>query len=108
MSVYVDTARNAYGRMKMSHMLADTLTELHAMADRIGIQRKWFQSKGTPHYDICQAKRKLALEAGAIAADRRKVVELIRKHRSGEMDCHPECDATDEACASCPAYGESE
>lgn len=43
--------------MYMCHMLADTITELHTMADRIGIQRKWFQNKGIPHYDICQSKK---------------------------------------------------
>lgn len=81
MSVYVDRARNAFGRMKMCHMLADTLEELHVMADKIGIQRKWFQNGGTPHYDICQSKRELALKNGALEADRYKVVELVRKYR---------------------------
>lgn len=81
MAVYVDQAQNKYGRMKMCHMLADNVSELHSMADRIGISRKWFQSGSTPHYDICQSKRKLALLEGALVADRKKVVELIRKHR---------------------------
>jgi Protein of unknown function (DUF4031) len=82
MSVYVDRAKNPYRRMLMSHMLADTLEELHAMADCIGIQRKWFQPKSTPHYDICQEKKRLALAAGAIECDRRTVVRLIRHYRS--------------------------
>ena len=51
MPVYVDNQKNPYGRMKMCHMLADTLEELHAMADLIGIKRKWFQNESTPHYD---------------------------------------------------------
>jgi hypothetical protein len=80
--VYVDKAQNAYGRMKMSHMLADTVEELHAMADKIGIKRKWFQPKSTPHYDICQSKRALAMENGAKEIDRLGVVEIIRKYRS--------------------------
>lgn len=81
MSVYVDRGVNAYGRMKMCHMLADTLEELHAMADKLGLKREWFQSHSTPHYDVCQAKRRLAISFGAIECDRHKVVELIRKHR---------------------------
>lgn len=82
MTVYVDRGRIPYRGMLMSHMLADTVDELHAMADRVGMKRKWFQDHGTPHYDICQAKRALAIAAGAAVADRRKVVELIRFYRA--------------------------
>lgn len=64
--VYVDTMKAKYGRMLMSHLLADTITELHDMADKIGIQRKWFQdAKSAPHYDICQKKVVRALDNGA-------------------------------------------
>lgn len=81
MTVYVDAAQNPYGRMKMCHMMADSIEELHEMADKLGLKREWFQPESTPHYDICQAKRKLAIENGAIEADRYKIVELIRKYR---------------------------
>lgn len=79
MSVFVDDARLPYGRMLMCHMTADTIDELHAMADRIGIERKWFQDKSIPHYDICQSKRKLAVELGAIEETSRQSVERIRR-----------------------------
>jgi len=80
--VYVDSARNAYGRMVMCHMLADTPAELHAMADLIGVARKWFQSKASfPHYDICKAKRSLAVSFGAVEVDRRRLVEIMRDIR---------------------------
>lgn len=62
MTVYVDNMRAAYGRILMSHMIADTEDELHAMADKIGIARRWYQGD---HYDICQAKRALAVRHGA-------------------------------------------
>jgi hypothetical protein len=52
--------------MKMSHMTADTLEELHAMAERLGL-RKWFQNKTTPHYDLCKSKREEAIKLGAIS-----------------------------------------
>ncbi len=81
MSVYVDNARIPYRWMLMSHMLADTLEELHAMADAIGLSRKHFQELKTPHYDICQAKRHLAVQAGAIEADRKMMVRIIRYWR---------------------------
>lgn len=68
MSVYVDASLYGYGRMVMCHMIADTPDELHAMADRIGVARRWFQAPPKAsfwHYDIAKSKRALAVEAGA-------------------------------------------
>lgn len=71
-----------YGRMIMCHMVADSLDELHAMADQVGVQRKWFQAKAsTPHYDICLTKRALAVAAGAVEVDSRGLVAVIRRLR---------------------------
>ena len=82
MAVYVDKARHPFRGMTMCHMLADTEDELHAMAERIGMKREWFQGNAsTPHYDIPLFRRKLALEYGAIEIDRRQTVALIRKLR---------------------------
>lgn len=78
MAVYVDKMKAKYGRMIMSHMIADSLDELHEMADKLGINRKWYQDKKVPHYDICQSKKALAIHHGAVLSDRRKMVELIR------------------------------
>lgn len=68
MAVYVDDMKAAFGRMFMCHMLADTDEELLAMADRIGVQRKWHQYPGThrSHFDIALSKRAQAVEAGAV------------------------------------------
>ena len=44
MAVYVDNMQAQFGRMKMCHMIADSTEELLAMADRIGVARKWIQS----------------------------------------------------------------
>ncbi len=91
MSVYVDNAANGFGRMIMCHMIADTPAELHEMADRIGVARKWFQDPKTikvshPHYDIAKSKRALAVAAGAIACDRNSFVAALRRIRaSGEF-----------------------
>lgn len=66
MGVYVDDMRARYGRMIMCHMIADTDDELHAMAARIGIARKWFQdTMSGPHYDIALSKRARAVSFGA-------------------------------------------
>lgn len=82
MSVYVDNARIPYRRMFMCHMIADTLEELHAMADLIGIKRKWFQEKSSPHYDICLTKRSMAVANGAIEVGRKQLVKIIKANRS--------------------------
>lgn len=84
MPVYVDQQKNPYRGMLMCHMLADTLDELHAMAKTIGMKREWFQPVSTPHYDLSQEKRKLAIKHGAIEIDARKTVEIIRKYREAK------------------------
>lgn len=81
MTVYVDESRYPYGRMIMCHMLADTVDELHEMADMIGVARRHFQNHSTPHYDICKAKRALAIDHGAEEADRSDMRRLIAKYR---------------------------
>ena len=54
--------------MVMCHMLADTSAELMAMARTIGVNPKWIQCEGThrEHFDVCLAKRALAVKAGAL------------------------------------------
>jgi hypothetical protein len=83
-TVYVDRAKNGFGRMLMSHLIADSLDELHAMADTIGVARRWFQASppaSFPHYDIAQSKRALAIEEGAIDCDRNTFVAAMRRIR---------------------------
>lgn len=85
MSVYVDRAKNRFGRMVMCHMIADAPDELHAMADRIGIARRWFQQPPKAsfwHYDIAQSKRTLAIVAGAVDCDRNAFVDALRRIRT--------------------------
>ena len=80
MSVYVDNAQIPYGRMKMCHMIADTVDELHEMANKIGMKRKWFQNKlSMPHYDVSLTKRKLAVNAGAIEISERRLVKILHR-----------------------------
>jgi hypothetical protein len=65
------------------HMYADTLEELHAMADKIGLWRSWFQdSPSLQHYDLTPSKRQMAIRAGAVAQDRRAAVEKWRELRT--------------------------
>lgn len=79
MSVYVDSMNYPYGRMIMCHMLADTEQELHSMADKIGVKRKWFQSKSSyPHYDICLSKKKLAIKFGAVEKSTKEIIQMMK------------------------------
>lgn len=90
--VYVDAAAHPYGRMVMCHMLADTSAELLAMADAIGVQRKWLQGAGTwrEHFDICRYKRKQALANGAQAITRRELVEMLKARQSSLCPHEPQ------------------
>jgi hypothetical protein len=82
MAVYVDDVRFRYGRMIMCHMWADTLDELHAMADAIGVDRRWFQQPpkaSWEHYDVCLQRKQRALDLGAVLTDRYGALEHVAK-----------------------------
>lgn len=84
MAVYVDTMRAPFRGRLMCHMVADTDDELHALADRLGLARRWHQKAGTPHshYDIDWDTRARALALGARVIGRRELVMLIRRKRA--------------------------
>ncbi len=87
MTVYVDDMdvefkpahRKGY-TYRMSHMIADTEEELHTMADKIGVARRWFQGD---HYDIAMSKKLLAIEAGARLVSRRTLSCMAVNRRLG-------------------------
>jgi len=93
MAVYVDDMhttplgqfRTSSGRLyKMCHMVADTTEELLAMADRIGVQRRWLQKAGThhEHFDITTSKRAEAVAAGAIEVTMSQLGRITRAKRA--------------------------
>jgi hypothetical protein len=91
-SVYVDDMQAPFGRMKLCHMLADTSDELVAMADRIGVARRWIQKPGTPdeHFDIALSKRALAIQHGALLVPPRTLVKVIQAKRAAPSPTPPE------------------
>lgn len=123
MTVYVDDVRLAFGRMVMCHMWADSLEELHEMADAIGVSRRWFQEPPKAswrHYDIALAKKTLALERGAVLTDRYgplehvarqtgnhrtldKIAEARRRRGAGFLQTRPKPDLFGGALPSVPA-----
>lgn len=90
MPIYVDPAAHPFGNMLMCHLWADTLDELLAMVDRIGVARRWIQGHPTlsfgrhrnatwVHFDIAKGMRARALAAGAVATDRYGPLEHVAR-----------------------------
>lgn len=94
MSVYVDplfrtpmTRRWRYAHA--SHLVADSIPELHEFAESIGLKRCWFQTPATrPHYDLSPNKRREAVLAGARQVSARTVVGVLRRWRGEETEPH--------------------
>mgnify|MGYP005817472615 CR=1 FL=1 len=81
MTVFVDDVRHSYGNMVMCHMWADTLEELLAMADQIGVKRRWIQGHtelsigkakqaSWVHFDVALGAKRRAIKAGAVLTDK--------------------------------------
>lgn len=89
MTVYVDDMRAPFGRMIMCHMIADSDEELHAMADRIGVARRWWQTPSKTsgsHYDIALSKRAAAVAYGAREITLREAAAMNARRRiTGEL-----------------------
>jgi hypothetical protein len=78
MAVYVDDVRFPYGRMVMCHMWADTLPELLAAAEEIGMNVRWLQQPPKAswvHFDISLMMKARAIKLGAILTDRYGALE---------------------------------
>lgn len=89
MTTYVDDMRARFGRMVMCHLLADTDEELHAIAAKIGVARRWWQSPDKTsgsHYDIALSKRALAVAAGAVEITWRQAGAMnMRRRVTGQL-----------------------
>ncbi|MBI1207428.1 MAG: DUF4031 domain-containing protein [Azospirillum sp.] len=88
MTVYVDDMKAKFGRMTMCHMIADSDDELHAMADAVGVSRRYHQAppEHASHYDIAQSKKAMAIARGAIPITWRQCGLMIRRRaKTGEL-----------------------
>ena len=77
MTVYVDQLTQ-HGKIKWSHLMTDgDISELHAMADRIGLKRAWFQCHNPryPHYDVQPRLRALAIKHGAVEVESEELIK---------------------------------
>jgi hypothetical protein len=85
-TVYVDDMKAEFqpshrpGRKYvMCHMIADTEAELHEMAGKIGVVRKWYQGD---HYDITQTKRAEAVKRGAREITLRQCAAMCARRKA--------------------------
>ena len=81
--IYVDDAHWPLGRMKMSHLLADSPGELRDAARELGLER-YIQYPGTPkeHLDVSRTKRREAIDRlGAQEVSFRELGRIIRERR---------------------------
>ncbi len=92
MTVYVDdivdyhkTVPACPNARRWCHMATDgPIEELHAMAERIGLKREWFQDPNRfPHYDLVVSRRALAVKAGAVEVSGRELLRLCWLERRG-------------------------
>ena len=80
MTVYVDDAVTLWRGRRWAHLMADTLDELHAFAERLGLPRRAFQNKTSgAHYDVTADMRLQAIALGAMPISRHRDRELVRQ-----------------------------
>ena len=87
MTVYVDDMKAKFGRMIMCHMIADTEDELHAMAQQIGVARRWHQHRRSAdsHYDVSLSMRAKAVALGAKEITWRELGTMVYERRKAAV-----------------------
>lgn len=82
MAILVDCNPIVKGNRCWYHLTSDeSLDELFAFGDRIGLRRSWFQNGDHPHFDIVDSFRRIAIRQGARQASMREIVAAARKLR---------------------------
>ena len=71
--------------------MADSTDELLAMADLIGVERRWIQKAGSAyeHFDVALSKRALAVANGAREVTSRDLVLIIKQRRQNQIEVTP-------------------
>ncbi len=80
MTAYIDDAVHPWRGERWAHLMADTLPELHALAQQLGFPRRAFQNRPSgAHYDVPASLRAQAIALGAVGISRHTDRELLRK-----------------------------
>jgi hypothetical protein len=83
MAVYVDCEFVMWRGRSWCHLVADSIDELHAFAELLGLRRQWFQERSFyPHYDVTASVRAKALKLGACDASRETMISRCKVMRS--------------------------
>jgi len=78
--VVIDTGWQSNG---FRHLVANDIKTLHAFAEKIGVNRCWFENKTgrkQPHYDIKGEYIERALKAGAVEVDPRYLIKYLKNY----------------------------
>jgi hypothetical protein len=92
MPVYVDalvnygTGKGYWKDRKSCHLIADSVDELIDFAVGIGLQKSWFQQRSSPHFDLDEEKRILAVKKGAIELERFEFVKKLQEIRANAIN----------------------
>jgi hypothetical protein len=85
-AVYVDKLVDySWHRGPSCHLIADSVEELIAFAEAMGLRREWFQHKSSPHFDLTGPGREAAINNGAIPLSNREFVAKIRELRKRRL-----------------------
>ena len=76
MTVYVDPPHWTKHGRRWSHLVADSLEELHAFAADQGLPRRAFHGD---HYDVPEEYLDELLAAGAVAVTSRELLAVLRR-----------------------------
>jgi hypothetical protein len=84
---YVDSVREyptaGLRHTRFCHLLADTREELHAMADELGVPRRYFQDHPWRwHHDLPEPLRARAVALGAREVTMHEVGALLKARRA--------------------------
>lgn len=73
--------RHTWNGREFSHLVGESLPELHAFARALPCSRKWFHNKpGRPHYDLYGRCIEEALRRGAKLVTTRQLLMICDRH----------------------------
>lgn len=76
--ILIDTPRNGW-----SHLVSDSIENLHNFAALLGVNKCWFENKRgkfRPHYDLNEKHFDKAITLGAELVSSKTIVEFLKLH----------------------------